>query len=653
MSSSINDKHVSIAKKKRERNSEDDDEYSSSPSSQRLKYNLFETGGPQVGPKIEAIIKGSSTRKKPKVVSVTIALHTAMKGKLKKGRIDSDDLGEEPRSTLNLEKCSNLVSERRRQDEKLKVEKVRVKSKQVETIKKKLKRGVIESDSGSTSDNSPISKPWMKNIKISSPITHKKEEKENAERNVVSSISRDGADRKDSQASTPPLTIPKRKKLPSLDGADEKNGEAPTRSLIIPKKKKLSNGQSNQELLSSSNGADEMESKASTVPSNIPKKKKISIGQSDQELPLPSPALKTKISRKEPEQEIKSGSHMANVPKIEKSSFLKFPSKPALNNPNTARAVDNSTQPNWENGGGGLGVKEGSASRSKMNPPQQRQLSTWVSQQQRQQPQPMQLHPPGNGSPTSKVVRQPQPMQLHPPGNGSPTKKPIRMRDSVLTESIFNDLNKIIHKVRVREEEKDLGPGKLEKLESLANNSKEVGSNTKHIEKEQSYDFFDRNDDGTIIIDLPRNPTLCDDSKVGREELPLSWWGIFPPPDNIVSMHNSNLHPSAENQERRIGSGNNTGDIFPCSQEQHQGRGNGSAHTQGYWGGREWEGQRFADGGRNNWRNNGTRRDWGNGRGRGIGGGAGNGGSGWAGVPDDRHLNASSFDRGPTRRSMR
>jgi len=183
ISTSLDDKPVSTAKKRRERIGEDNCEYSSSPSPPRLKEDLFEPGGPQVGPKIEAIIKGNSSSKKRKTVSVTIELHSTetKKNTAKGDRIDGDDLGEEPGSTLSSAEYSFLVNERRKR------------GKRVDTVKK---RPVLESDSDSNSDDSDISTlptPWLK-----------KERKRNLDGKV-------------SQASTPPTAISKKAKSPLME----------------------------------------------------------------------------------------------------------------------------------------------------------------------------------------------------------------------------------------------------------------------------------------------------------------------------------------------------------------------------------------------------------------------------------------------------
>jgi len=356
-------------------------------------------------------------------------------------------------------------------------------------------------------------------------------------------------------------------------------------------------------------------------------RRKISNVQPDQELSAPFPTFNTKIAKKDVKLELKSNSLIANIvpaPKKDKPSFLKFPPKPSPNIPNAVRTEEKAAQPNWRSGVGLVGSREGHASRSKMNPPQQRHQSTWISQPPRQHP---------------------QPVQKCPLEDNSPRKRPLQLRDSV-GENILKDLDKIIHKVLFHRGRADLRSRKVEQLESLgmdSNNKNEFGSNNRHTEEEdeeERYDFFDRNDDGSIIID---NATLCGDSKVGHKDLPLRWWGILSPPDHILSMHNH------ENKERRIVT-NNAETLFPHTQH-HQRYGNGSfnnpPHPQGHCGGRELEGQKFVDGGRNGWKNHDMRNDWGNGRGRDLHRESGCGGSG------DRYLNTTSFDRGRDRRSNR
>jgi len=578
-----------------------------SPSSPDLEVDLFEPGGPQVGPKTKAVVNSSffsSKGKKRKIVHVTISVERIKKKrKAKRSAIDNSDLGEEPGITLNSAELSYLVNKRRKHDD----EKERMKTKKTEVIKKTTKRGVIDSDSDSNSDDSDIPKPWIKDVKSSPSISCKVEEKNIAKTKIGNVTSFDKINRKDGQVTIPPSNIPKKKKPSALDGVDEKKSKGPIQP--IPKKKKTPNVKSDQELpLISSSNLDEKESEASMGRTNI-RKKKASTSQLDQELQLSSSVLNTKIARKETKQEAMGDSlitQLENVPKIGKYSPSKNPSKPSLHGSSTDRVGDNQSQAIRRRAG------EGSAPRSKMNLHQNRH-------------------------------------QKRSPYDGSPSKQLKRSRDS--SKTILKDLNKIIRKVLFHQEGKGVGVAEVDQVEALgSNNSKEFKSNAKHTEEGEYFDFFDRNDDGTVIIDTPLSMTSCVSSKFGSKDCPLSWWGILSPPDNIMAVH-KNMHPLVEKETRIINSTN-------MDEESPTGHGHGnvaklnnSPHPQGYWGGRVAEGQRFANGCRNNWVNDGARHNWGNIGGRDLAAGAELDGPGWKGVPDDYHTNTQSFDRGLSNRS--
>jgi len=505
--------------------------------------------------------------------------------------------------------------------------------KKVDTSKKRHKRVIIDSDSASddsasddsASDDSDVRKPWIKDTN-----TYQKKEL-NVKRKFGKAIGFDAADEKSIKAPTPLSAIPRKRKLPNgqsneeLSSAIEKKIKASTASLNTRIKKKI---------LLSSDGADEKKSNSSIAPVDIPKKKKTFNSPSNQECILVSSASDTKIVRKEPKQVLKSVPVIAKTPKvteIDKPSPSKFPSKPSINVSNTAGTEDNQTQPNWRSSEGG---KDGNASRSKLTPQWQRHLHPTNSQQQKEQPQHMQQYLPGNLSSQQKIVR---------------------LRESILREKILKNLNKIIDEVFFDQKGNDLVVGKVEQLQSLGPS----GSNIKYTNDEESYDFFERNDDGSIIIDPPNKTAFCGDSKVEQKDWSLRCWGILPPPDSILSMHNNDLHASSGDKYRKRRSGGNIDGNFPRDQEYHQGHGNEPPsnkpqHAQEYWGGREREGQRFIDGGKRDRRDNGPRRDWGNDRGNELAVGAGRAGSRRGGVGEDRHLNAPSFDRGPpTRQNKR
>jgi len=312
-----------------------------------------------------------------------------------------------------------------------------------------------------------------------------------------------------------------------------------------------------------------------------------------------------------------------------------------------------------------VGVREGSSAVSKNNTSHQQQRLlqySGIAQKQKEQ------EAPGQHSPK--------------PSNDAPERE-SQPRHSVRGDKILKDLNTIIDKVIFHHQRSKIDVGKgfgdstpeissnlighensKPKVPSATNSNNEMFGSFIPYTDEEKYDFFDRNEDGTPIIKEPKIPIFPEDFKDGQKEWPLNWWGILSPPDNILSIHNEDRRPSCGDKERRIKGYNNRDQMNPRGQEYHQIDSNGLMNRSErsfnnypphlpYSRGRGWEGQRFPDGSRRDWADDGAWRDWEHGRERGLSGGLGRGGPGWLGGSYGRHSNEPSFDRGPARRHMR